>query len=97
MTRSLLPVSARPLGAAFTMYPILVAHANDHAPESGAIAIGGGVLPVFGIGSMVGPSIGGELMRRVGPQGLFPTTLVAHLPPFGHTRVRISRRAAVTA
>ena len=72
------------LGAAlgamiFVMYPIVVAHANDHASPGDYITTSGGLLMVFGIGSIVGPFIGGLSITLSGPQALFWTMLGAHL------------------
>jgi MFS family permease len=64
--------------AIFAMYPIIVAHANDHAPPGTSIQVSGGLLMVFGLGSIVGPVMAGLAMTTVGPQGLFLTTVVAH-------------------
>ncbi|MEX5728327.1 MFS family permease [Rhodovulum iodosum] len=64
--------------AIFAMYPIIVAHANDHAPPGTSIQVSGGLLMVFGLGSIVGPLIAGVMMSKAGPQGLFLTTICAH-------------------
>lgn len=81
--------------ALYTMYPILVAHANDHAPPGSSVSTSGALLLVFGLGSIVGPVLAGTLMSALGPQGLFLTLLLAHLPLFGYTLWRMSRREAV--
>ncbi|MGR3583648.1 MAG: MFS transporter, partial [Pseudooceanicola nanhaiensis] len=46
----------------FSMYPIIVAHANDHAPPGTAIQVSGGLLMVFGLGSILGPLMAGVAM-----------------------------------
>ncbi|RYH07740.1 MFS transporter [Tropicimonas sp. IMCC6043] len=81
--------------AIFAMYPIIVAHANDHAPPGTSIQVSGGLLMVFGLGSILGPLLAGMMMTRVGPQGLFLTTICAHVLIIGFTLWRISRNAAV--
>ena len=81
--------------AIFAMYPIIVAHANDHAPPGSSIQVSGGLLMVFGLGSIIGPLIAGVAMAEVGPRGLFVTTVVAHVIMIAFTLWRISRRAAM--
>ncbi|SDL59302.1 MFS transporter [Aliiruegeria lutimaris] len=65
--------------AIFAMYPIIVAHANDHAPPGTSIQVSGGLLMVFGLGSVAGPLVAGFAMSFVGKQGLFLTTIAAHV------------------
>ena len=43
----------------FGMYPLIVAHANDHAPQGTFIQVSGGLLLVFGLGSIIGPLVSG--------------------------------------
>ncbi|MBV0910885.1 MFS transporter [Anianabacter salinae] len=62
----------------FAMYPVIVAHASDHAADGNFIKISGGLLMVFGLGSIIGPFIAGAAMGQLGATGLFMTTLVAH-------------------
>lgn len=79
----------------FAMYPIIVAHANDHAPPGTSIQVSGGLLMVFGLGSIVGPLIAGFAMTGLGPQGLFLTSIGAHVAMIGFTIWRILVRAPV--
>lgn len=81
--------------AIFAMYPIIVAHANDHAPEGTSIQVSGGLLMVFGLGSIAGPLVAGMMMALAGAQGLFLTTVAAHVVMILYTLWRITRRAAV--
>ncbi len=83
------------LGAAiFSMYPVIIAHANDHAPPGTAIQVSGGLLLVFGMGAILGPLVAGAVMQGIGPQGLFMTMVVAHLAIIGFAVWRILQRAA---
>jgi MFS family permease len=61
------------------MYPIIVAHANDHAEPGSYIQISGGLLLVFGIGSIIGPTVAGFAIMYFGASSLFAVTGVAHL------------------
>ena len=63
----------------FTMYPVIVAHASDHAEPGTFIQVSGGLLLVFGIGSIVGPTIAGFAMTSYGASSLFAVTGVSHI------------------
>ena len=79
----------------FAMYPIIVAHANDHAPPGTGIQVSGGLLMIFGFGSIIGPTVAGFGMAQFGSFGLFLTTLAAHVLLIGFTLLRIRTRAPV--
>ena len=82
-------------GAIFSMYPVIAAHANDHAPEGSYIQTSGGLLVVYGLGAIIGPLVAGVGMARLGGTGLFATTLAAHVVLIGFAVWRISVRDAV--
>lgn len=81
-------------GAIFAMYPIIIAHANDHA-DGNFIRISGGLLLVFGIGSIIGPLVAGWAMSAVGEAGLFMTTAAAHVLIILQALYRIAKRAPI--
>ena len=81
--------------AIYGMYPVIVAHANDHAPAGSAIQVSGGLLLVFGVGCIVGPLLSGVAMAQFGTSGLFMTSLVAHALIVAFTVLRIKRSAPV--
>lgn len=81
--------------AIFAMYPVIVAHANDHAPPGTSIQVSGGLLMVFGIGSIIGPLVAGVMMSEVGARGLFLTTIAAHAVMIAFTLWRMTQRSAV--
>jgi MFS family permease len=81
--------------AIFAMYPVIVAHANDHAPPGTSIQVSGGLLMVYGLGSIIGPLVAGLAMAELGPRGLFVTTIAAHVLMIAFTIWRISIRAPV--
>jgi MFS family permease len=78
----------------FAMYPVIVAHANDHAPDNYFLRTSGGLLLLYGVGSIAGPLSAGVIMSFSGPAGLFITTALAHIGLIGYTLVRIRARAA---
>lgn len=63
----------------FAMYPVIVAHANDHAEPGTFIQVSGGLLLVYGIGSIAGPTIAGFAMTSYGAASLFAVTGFAHI------------------
>lgn len=81
--------------AVFAMYPVIVAHANDHAAHGTSIQVSGGLLMVFGLGSIAGPLVAGYAMSSIGVQGLFLTTLVAHAAIIAFALLRMRARSPV--
>lgn len=82
--------------AIFAMYPIIVAHAYDHASPDRYIQISGGLLMLFGFGSIIGPLITGAAFSLVGPAGLFITTAGAHSLVIGYASWRCLRKKTVS-
>jgi MFS family permease len=80
-----------------TLYPIAVAHANDFAAAEDFVKVSGGLLLLYGIGTIIGPTIGGPVMSAVGPHALFLVTAFAHLLVTAYAIVRSRIRAAVPA
>jgi hypothetical protein len=72
-----------------------VAHANDHARPEEFVKVSGGLLLLYGFGTMIGPVIGAGLMGSMSPESLFLSTALAHFLLAGYTLLRISRRAPV--
>ncbi|MFA8388003.1 MAG: MFS transporter [Pelagibaca sp.] len=79
----------------FAMYPVIVAHANDHAEPGTFIQVSGGLLLVFGMGSIVGPTIAGFAMASFGAPYLFAVTGVAHVCLILFALLRLKIRPAV--
>ena len=52
---------------AYTLYSIAVAHANDHAKPEEFVKVSGGLLLLYGFGTMVGPVIGVDADDPVAP------------------------------
>lgn len=80
---------------AYTLYSIAVAHANDHADAADFVKVSGGLLLLYGFGTMIGPVLGAMLMERLRPDGIFLATALAHLAIAGYALVRIRARAPV--
>lgn len=81
----------------FSMYPVIVAHANDHAAPGTFIQVSGGLLLVYGIGSIIGPTIAGFAMSSFGAPSLFAVTGAAHLLLVLFAIVRLRSRPAVAS
>jgi MFS family permease len=81
--------------AAYSIYSIAVAHANDHANSSNFIRVSGGLLILYGLGTVVGPIFGAWAMGVFGPEGLFLVTASAHLLIITYAIQRTYRRASV--
>ena len=79
----------------YAMYPILIAHANDHAPADSGLQVSGGLLMIYGIGGIIGPTLAGFGMGLIGPSGLFITSICAHVLIICFAILRIMKREAV--
>jgi MFS family permease len=82
--------------AIYAMYPVLIAHANDHVTDGNFIQTSGGLLMLYGFGAIIGPLMAGFAMSEYGATGLFVVTAGAHLAIIGFALVRILSRAAVS-
>ena len=78
----------------YSMYPLAVAHANDFAAGDDFVKIAGGLLLLYGVGTMVGPVVAAQAMERIAPEGIFAFSALVHLGMAGYTYVRMSRRRA---
>lgn len=81
-------------GFAFALYPLCVAHTNDHLDESERVGASSGLVLIYSLGAMGGPVMGSAGMGWAGPSGLFAAiALVAGLAlAFGMGRT-IARNA----
>ncbi|TYC49199.1 MFS transporter [Rhodobacterales bacterium] len=84
-------------GVVYAMYPVIVAHASDHADPGDFLRISGGLLLIFGTGTMVGPLMASGLMTFTYPGALFQVTAAAHLSMMLFAIWRIRQRAPVSA
>jgi MFS family permease len=82
-------------GSIFAMYPVIVAHANDHAAPGTSIQISGGLLLLYGVGGIVGPLVAGGAMALIADRALFVVTSVSHVLIILYALARIARRKGV--
>lgn len=81
--------------AANALYPIAVAHANDFASSEDFVKVSGGLLLLYGIGTIIGPTLGGPIMTSYGPYALFMVTAISHLLITAYAIFRSRQRAAL--
>ncbi len=79
----------------YPIYGLAVAHANDYAEASDFIAVSGGLLLLYGAGTMVGPLAAGAAMTAAGPAALFIVTAASHAIIAGYALYRTYRRAPI--
>jgi len=82
-------------GTVYSMYPVIVAHASDHAHPGDFLKTSGGLLLIFGMGTMAGPLLAAALMTATYPGALFQVTAGAHLLMLLFAIWRITQRAPV--
>lgn len=79
----------------FAMYPVIIAHASDHAAPGTFIQISGGILLAFGVGSIIGPTVAGYAMTVIGNSSLFAVTGAAHLFILLFAAIRVATTPAL--
>ena len=84
-------------GAAFAIYPLAIAHANDMIDPAQVVAVSGGLLMSWAAGSVVGPAAATAAMDLLGPFGLFDYLAAVSLLLGGFALWRMARRAAPPA
>ena len=58
-------------GMSFALYPLCVAHTNDHLTSVQRIGATGGLVLVYSLGAVLGPLLASASMSTFGPEGLF--------------------------
>jgi MFS family permease len=83
--------------AAYPIYAIAVAHANDFARDGQFAKVAGGMLLVLGVGLAIGPMLASLIMNVFKPVGLFVVTATFHgalaITAFLRMRIRPIRDA----
>jgi predicted MFS family arabinose efflux permease len=81
-------------GAAFAVYPIVVAHLVEHVQPENLLGASSSVLLVYGVGSALGPLIAGVLMSGVGAWSLLAWFAGIHgaLAAYAWYRYNVRRR-----
>ncbi len=58
-------------GVSFALYPLCVAHTNDHLSPEQRVSASGGLVLAYSLGAIAGPMAGVAFMSVFGPRGLF--------------------------
>ncbi len=83
--------------AAYSLYAIAVAHANDFAEQGNFGKIASGMLLVLGSGMVLGPIAASLTMQFFGPVALFLVTVVFHTALAATAWLRMQVRSATPA
>ncbi len=60
------------------IYSLVVAHANDHLKREQVLGASAKLILLYGVGSMVGPILVGDIMRRIGGEGWLIYMIAVH-------------------
>jgi MFS family permease len=82
-------------GCAFTLYPVLVAHAQDFATPDQRVGVSAGMLLCFGVGAAAGPAAAAAPMAWIGPSGLFALTGLTAIALSVYAALRMRRRVSL--
>jgi MFS family permease len=80
--------------AAFPLYAIAVANANDYAEPSEYVMVSSGLLLMYGLGAIVGPLLASGLMELAGAHALYQHTMIVHLFVAAYIAFRATQRPA---
>ena len=82
--------------AAFPLYAVAVAHANDHAEANEYVMVSSGLLLIYGLGAIIGPFVASAIMTLTQSSGLFLFTGVIHLLLLLYALLRMGLREGVS-
>ncbi|MBX3496042.1 MAG: MFS transporter [Parvibaculum sp.] len=81
---------------ALTLYSVCVAHMNDHGQSESFVSISGGLLVVYSVGAIVGPTAASLGVGAFGISSIFVFPAVVHLLFAAYTAYRIVSAPALT-
>src|SRR3546814_12551625 len=58
-------------GTCFALYPLCVAHTNDHLRSTQRVGASSGLILIYSLGAAAGPLAAAGTMEGLGPRGLF--------------------------
>ncbi len=79
---------------AMQIFGMSAAHANDYAKADEFVSVSGGLLLVYGIGSVIGPSVAPVVMTFAGPSSMFAYTALIQLILAIYGLYRLTKRDA---
>ena len=77
---------------ALPIYSLVVAHANDHLDREQMLGASGKLVLLYGLGAMLGPTVAGEFMQRLGTAGFMTYMLVIYVIMAVHALWRRAQR-----
>ena len=80
----------------FPIYALNVAHANDLAQPDEYVEVSSGMMIVYGVGTISGPLVVGQVMSRFGPTSLFAALALYFALYAAYAAWRIAQREAST-
>ncbi len=78
------------------LFGLSAAHANDFAQPHEFVTISGGLFLIFGVGSVLGPSIAPIVMEIAGPSAMFAYTALIHIILALYGMYRLTQRVSPT-
>jgi len=95
MSEKLLLIGGAFYGAvAMQIFGLSAAHANDYAEPHEFVSISGGLLLIYGIGSVIGPSLAPIVMSIYGSSAMFAFTACVHFSLGLYGLYRLTQRRA---
>lgn len=83
--------------AAFPLYSIAAAHANDFAKPDEVVELNASLMFLYGVGAIVSPLLAASLIVSYGPPALFSYIALAHVVLILFSIWRMSRRPTAAA
>ncbi|MDX1605842.1 MAG: MFS transporter, partial [Candidatus Competibacterales bacterium] len=90
----LLLVTALYGGLLMPIYSLAIAHTNDYLDPDQTVAASGSLILIYGVGSVFGPVLLGQLIDQTGPASFFVANGVIMLLVGSFALYRMTRRAA---
>lgn len=84
-------------GLSFALYPLCVAHTNDHLEPERRVAASGGLVLVYSLGAAIGPAMGSVAVALAGASGLFLFIAACASAALSFALLRQARAAPVPA
>ncbi len=84
-------------GSAMCFYSVSMSHINDHVRSEQILSASGSIIFINGIGGLTGPILSTQVMKILGPGGLYYFVALVYLFMTVFTLYRMSVRAPITA
>lgn len=84
-------------GLSFALYPLCVAHTNDHATPAQRVGVSGGLIIIYSVAAAIGPLFAAALMTLIGPAGFFVALALCAGSALAFAIWRLTHAAAVPA